>query len=524
MRRLAPLTLALSLVLASLACAGSDAGSSPAPPAAELSASWAASADAPFPGSLTGEVVVPASDDATVSITLRHARFTALPSACRQSTIVRARSLIVDGDAQLRCVLAKSGSVRTIRFAAVTVAAAGDELGGTVRFSAGDPGEVELPAIEVDEAPTAPTRRLRLLSSPDFLNADVGDLARGPGFWNPRRSLNGINNEYRRALGKVLDDWEATDPDGVLVAGDLVDGRWGRDLEGTGNFGPVGTVSEQQRALDRAAATYYPQWLQRFRRHGLKVYPAIGDHEYGDNPWTIDKRVLAQRFRQRFAHYFTRTRSGEPRYPNHPKGLHAFTAYAERPRPDVQLISLDPFDITRDRARVRLDPAQRTWLRNVLRKAQHDKVRWVIVQGHVPILGPVRLRGSSGLQLAGGAHSPTWRLFEKYDVDLYLAGEAHDVTVLEKGGVTQIVHGGMFQFGLTNALLLDVYDDFIYLTLRDYNMRHRDAADGTRLWETVREGMPRHIEVRNQPFSLGTGVLRNAGGLSNASGLLVPLR
>ena len=520
MRRLAPLTLALSLVLASLACAYSDAGSSPAPPAATLSASWAASANAPFPGSLTGEVVVPASDDATVSITLRNARFTALPSACRQSTIVRARSLIVDGNARLRCVLAKSRSARTIRFAAVTVAAAGDELGGTVRFSAGDPGQVELPAIEVDEAPTTPTRRLRLLSSPDFLNADVGDLARGPGFWTPRRSSNGINAEYRRAIDKVLADWKALKPAGVLVAGDLVDGRWGRDSKGTGNFGPVGTVSEQQRALDLAAATYYPQWLQRFRRHGLKVFPAIGDHEYGDNPWPADKRVLVPRFRHRFAHYFTRTRSGKARYPDHPKGPHAFTAYAGRPRPDVQLITLDPFDITRERARIGLDPAQRTWLRNVLRKAKHDKVRWIIVQGHVPILGPVRHRGSSRLHLAGGANSQTWKLFEKYGVDLYLAGEAHDVTVLEKGGVTQIVNGGLFQFGLTNALLLDVYDDFIYLTLRDYDIRHRDAADGSRLWETVREGMPRHIKVRNDPFSLGTGVLLNSGDLSNASGLL----
>ena len=522
MRRLAPLTLALSLVLASLACASSEAGSSSAPPAAELSASWGLSANAPFPSSLTGEVVVPASGEATVAITLRKARFTALPSACRQSTIVRARSLIVAGNARLRCVLAKSTSARTIRFAAVAVAAAGDELGGTVRFSAGDPGEVELPAIEVDEAPTALTRRLRLVSSPDFLNADVGNLARGPGFWNPRRSLNGTNAEYRRAIDKVLADWKALDPAGVLVAGDLVDGRWGRDSKDTGNFGPVGTVSEQQRALNLAAATYYPQWQQRFRRHGLKVFPAVGDHEYGDNPWPADKRVLVPRFRQRFAHFFTRTRSGAPRYPDHPKGPHALTAYAGRPRPDVQLITLDPFDITPERARIGLDPAQRTWLRNVLRKAKHDRVRWIIVQGHVPILGPVRHRGSSRLHLEGGADSQAWRLFERYGVDLYLAGEAHDVTVLEKGGVTQIVHGGLFQFGLTNALLLDVYDDFIYLTLRDYDIRHRDAADGTRLWETVRDGMPRHIEVRNDPFSLGTGVLRNSGDLRNASGLLRP--
>ena len=521
MSRLAPLALALSLVLATSSCAGTDAGSKTPEPAAKLTATWKPGSDAPFPGSLTGEVVVPASDAAMVTISLRNARFTALPSACRQSTIVRIRSLIVDGNARLWCELTKSGDPRRIRFAAVAVGATGDEMDGTVRFSEGDPGEVALPILQIGETP-ALSPRLRLVSSPDFLNADVGDLARGPGFWNHRRSPNGVNADYRRALDKVLDDWASTDPDGVLVAGDLVDGRWGRDAKGTGNFGPVRTLPQQKRALDRAAATYYPQWLQRFRQRGLDVFPAIGDHEYGDNPWPAAKRVLAPRFRARFADHFTRTRSGRAKYPDHPNGPHAFTAYAGRPLPDLQMITMDPFDITPDRARLGLDPPQRRWLAKVLSKAKRDKVKWIIVQGHVPILGPVRTRGSSRLHLPGGGMSQVWKLFEKYDVDLYLAGEAHDVTVLEKGGVTQIVHGGLFQFGLTNALLLDVYDDFIYLTLRDYDVRHRDAADGTRLWETVREGLPRHIKVLNAPFGLGTGVLSDDGGLRHPSGLLRP--
>ena len=55
-----------------------------------------------------------------------------------------------------------------------------------------------------------------------------------------------------------------------------------------------------------------------------------------------------------------------------------------------------------------------------------------------------------------------------------------------------------------------------------YDIRHRDARDGTRLWETVREGMPRQIKVRNEPFGLGTGVLRSSGGLHRPSGLLRP--
>ena len=477
MSRLAPLALALSLVLATSSCAGTDAGSKTPEPAAKLTATWKPGSDAPFPGSLTGEVVVPASDAAMVTISLRNARFTALPSACRQSTIVRIRSLIVDGNARLRCELTKSGDPRRIRFAAVADGATGDEMDGTVRFSEGDPGEVALPILQIGETP-ALSPRFRLVSSPDFLNADVGDLARGPGFWNPRRSPNGINADYRRALDKVLDDWASTDPDGVFVAGDLVDGRWGRDAKGTGNFGPVRTLPQQKRALDRAAATYYPQWLQRFRQHGLDVFPAIGDHEYGDNPWPAAKRVLAPRFRARFADHFTRTRSGKARYPDHPNGPHAFTAYAGRPLPDLQMVTIDPFDITPARARLGLDPRP---AQVAAQGAQQGQAR----QGEVDHRPRPRADPRAGADSRLEPAAPPRRrqlagleALREYDVDLYLAGEAHDVTVLEKGGVTQIVHGGLFQFGLTNALLLDVYDDFIYLTLRDYDVRHRDAANG----------------------------------------------
>ena len=175
------------------------------------------------------------------------------------------------------------------------------------------------------------------------------------------------------------------------------------------------------------------------------------------------------------------------------------------------MITLDPFDITPDRARIGLDPQQRNWLRGVLRRAKRDQVRWIIVQSHLPILGPVRTRGSSGLHLPGGANSKLWQMFEKYDVDLYLSGEAHDVTVLDHGGVTQITHGGLFAFGLTNALLLDFYDEYIYVTLRDYDIRDRDK--GRRLWQTRATGLPAHIEMKQAPFTVGTGVIPESGGL-----------
>jgi hypothetical protein len=516
-----PLAVVCAIALVPMACDASASDEPDADKAAPaFASSWKAVPDAPFPGSVAGEFVVPASKETVVSLTLVNARFTAVPDACVPSTIVRRRTRIVDGNARLLCTLGASTRARTIAFDAVAVGARGEEMGGTIRDE-GDGTESRLPPLEITETPASLSPRLRFISSSDFLNADVGDLRKGPGFWNPKRSANSINGDYRTVLDQVLDDWQSTGPDGVLVAGDLVEGHWGTDDLGAGNFGPVRTLPQQLQALHRAADTYYPQWLGRFRKHELAVYPAVGDHEYGDNPWPRSKRLRAAAFRQEFASYFTRSKSGEPLFADRPKkGPHQFTAYAGRPLPDVQVVSIDPFDITPERRRIGLDKHQRLWLRGVLRRAQRDDVRWVIVQGHVPILGPVRTRGSSGLTLPGGAKSKVWQMFEQYDVDLYLAGEAHDVTVQEEGGVTQIVHGGLFAFGLTNALLLDFYDDYIYVTLRDYDIRDRDK--GKRLWQTRDDGLPARIRMSQEPFTLGTGVIPPRGGMRAESGLLVP--
>ncbi len=375
-RLAAPLVVALGFALVLPACDGAPEGDpdSPTGAAPALSGSWQPAPDAPFPGSLAGRVGVPASDGVVVSITLRNARFTAVPEACTPSTVLRRKSRITDGNARLLCTLEDSTADRTIEFAAVAVGAEGHEMGGTIRNETDDT-EMDLPALVVDEAPASLYPRLRLLSSPD--------------------ALNGAD---RTSLDAVLDDWEASNPDGVLIPGAL-------------------------------------------------------------NPQSLDRHHLS-------------VVGGRPRF-------------TERLLPDVQVITINPLDVTPDR------------LRGVLRSAQRDQVRWIIVQGQIPILGPVRTRKSSGRYLTGGADSQVWRLFEKYGVDLYLSGEAHDVTVLKGGGVTQITHGGPFALGLTTVLLLDCYADYIYVTLRDY-------------------------DLREAPYNVGTGVVRDTGGLQLETGMLRP--
>lgn len=365
---------------------------------------------------------------------------------------------------------------------------------------------------------------LRLLSSPDFLNADVADLRRGPGYWSPQRSQNGTNSSYERVLDRILDDWVDHDPAAVLIAGDTVNGRWGRDDRRTGNFGPVRTRDESRAALRRAAATYYPQFLRRFREHGLDVYPSTGDHEYGDNDWSREKRVLAPAYAEEFARYYTRTASGAPRFADRPTGPHAMTAYAWRPHPDVQVVSIDVFDITRRGAHVRVDTAQMRWLEGVLRKARRDGVTWTVVQGHTPILSPVRSNHSSALRYEGGRRSELWKVFRKYGVDVYLCGEVHAVTATVKDDILQLAHGGAFQHGLTNYALLDFDDDRLRVTLNDYRLRFRSSRDGTRLWETVHEGLKKVAMLRRGPVTVGTLTLGATGRVSHRTGILRPYR
>lgn len=487
-----------------------------------LAAGWDATAaayDAPL-GTVVTVQGAPGSQ-VDLAVSLQGVRITALPDVCTLSSTLNRRSWLSADRSQLSCALTLAAPEQQVVVSGRVSAGAGTAVRGTVSA-----GTARATLAERAVSQTAPSRsgvrRTRLVSSPDFLNADVGNLAQGPGFWRDkptsRRSVNAINSSYRRSLSTVLDDWVTLAPDGVLVAGDLVEGRWGEDTERTGNFGPLRTQAQREQAVRRAARTFYPQWRQRFTSRGLPVHPAVGDHELGDNDWPAAKRALAPTYREEFARAFT-TSGGRPVYADRPRGPHAGTAYAFRPSPQVQVVTLDAFDLTAGRARVQVERRQLRWFEGVLRRAQRDGVRWTVVQAHPPVLGPVRSRGSSELSYAGGADSRLWRLMQAYGVDLYLAGEVHDATLAESGGVTQLTHGGLFAFGGTNYAVLDFYDDRIEVDLRDYDVRVQ--RDGRRLWETRAPGLPRKVVVGPAAHTIGTASITD-DGLVERSGVLLP--
>jgi hypothetical protein len=349
------------------------------------------------------------------------------------------------------------------------------------------------------------------VSMPDFLNADIGDVRDMSG-WD-HGDPNSINSSYRRALDVVLDEVEAEQPGSVLVAGDLVEGHWGVDVENTGIFGPVGTFAEKQRAVVRAGNLYYSQWAERFAERGLTVFPAVGDHEIGDNPWPPGgfKYRTFRTFKDTWATHFAGSR-----YPLRPVGTPwEKTAYATylSPDADVLLITVDVFTrvagggVVADVRQGQLD-----WLDGLL---ETTAAKHVLVQGHTPVLGPVRQRNSSGLMLQGGAESPFWQTLERHDGRVlnvvYLCGEVHDFTAHAEGGVVQIAHGSIITVGEGGYNYVEgrVYPNRLEFEVKRIDRISLDTS--AKLWATSWKRPNIGVTYARGSRSAGTAVIGDDG-------------
>jgi hypothetical protein len=318
---------------------------------------------------------------------------------------------------------------------------------GLAGCSAGPFGDVESPEpTPSGGSPASPTARtaapgsFRFTSVPDLFNADIPYPMPG----------------WEDALSWFLDRLKREGPAFTLVPGDIMDARWWRN----------------RKQVRLYAAAYWGGYARRMRDHDITLYPAVGDHELGDDAWeSQDTYDLTATFERQFVRRFDTPRNGPAGY----EGL-AYTVERE----NFLLVTVDTFERRGGEVHVSVTGDQLDWLRSVLVDTDADHV---VVQGHVPVLGPVRSRHSSALSLDGGRDSGFWRALAEFGVDAYLCGEHHAITVDRADGVWQVTHGALWgTHSPVNYLVGAVRPDGLRLELKRFPLRY----DGPRIYQLNR--------------------------------------
>jgi hypothetical protein len=377
------------------------------------------------------------------------------------------------------------------------------------------------------------------VSMPDFFNGDVADL-RGLPTWDG--GLNSVNDSWHAAIDRCLGAVQAHQPDAVFLTGDMVEGRWNMDTDNRQLFGEVSQgVDPESLAMCRAAITtagevYYPFGADLFASRGLRLFPAVGDHEIlDDRPGRLNDRwsplgyikngipdnryYLVDHCKSVWADHFTRP-GGAARFARRPIGTAAeYSAYAVSFHDALTLITVDVF--TRQDSGVRLGVfgAQLAWLRREIRHAK-SRGHTVVVQGHIPIMSPNRWLASGRLRVPEAGDSTLYRMLEREGVDLYLCGEVHDSTVWQQSrrAPVQVSHGCIFRYGFSylvgrlfpdHRLVLDLYEVPLLEASVDHDVWASDAGKSQRSFldygDPVHRGrlVQRHREVLTRTEKLG---------------------
>ena len=345
--------------------------------------------------------------------------------------------------------------------------------------------------VLLSAATAAPAQTL-FVSIPDFLNIDIGDLRQldednvgdddtGPNSWT---------SGYQDAIDFVLDSVADENPDFVLSAGDLVMGRWDRDVDDRNLFGDTSTVAGKEAAIDAAGDFYYGLWKQRFADRGITdVHAAVGDHELGDDrggKWTGDQAQVVPKYKQEFADHFTAGATDTP------AGPAANTAYAVQ-HDNVLILTLDQFEfdagaISTNAIARKVDAQQLDWVEQKLADAEADPtIDHVFLQGHLPIddSPTVPWRTSSQLKYEDGTGSALWQAMVDGGADVYLAGEVHDDSYRKNDGedLVQIITGGIpGESGSTQYMVGVIDGPVIELTIKDIPIINQGQTNG--LWQT----------------------------------------
>lgn len=289
--------------------------------------------------------------------------------------------------------------------------------------TAAEPGEAfEFPTSENDAT-------FCFTSYPDLFN------------WNIQYPQPG----WEEALDWFLTGMKREGPAFSLNAGDIMDARW---------------WSNEQEVREQTDK-YWGGFRKRFEDQNIDLYIAPGDHEYGDDQG-LRKMHLAPVFADQFSKIFAMPNNGPP----HMKGR-AFSFAKD----NVAVISVNTFEDAGNRLSMTVSGEQLAWLKRELEK--HADKQFIIVQGHVPVVGPVKSKNSSANMLEGGRDSEFWKTMVDHDVDAYFCGEHHRITARQHDGIWQIVHGALWGTQTdVNYLRGSVWPDRLELELFRFDVEY----------------------------------------------------
>ncbi|MEO1678928.1 MAG: calcium-binding protein [Pseudomonadota bacterium] len=367
------------------------------------------------------------------------------------------------------------------------------------------------------------------LSFPDLFNSDIADFSGGaaadiaalfsdgysatlpqaPG-WQPG-DLNAVTADYVSGLLTQFELMSAAaggDPRAVLIAGDLIGGAWHRDTARVADLlgGPNSTPDEDALIGTEILHT----WLQLlFAEAGFDVVlPALGDHDIGDNNWPVGSDMAGRvgEMKELFGEIhidplnLPGTWNGVPT--RAPAGLGQYDEGSYLYALDnVLFLTLDPFEWesgatrlgTRGAVAIDYTAEHLAWIAEVLEAAEAaPEIDHVIVQAHVPVLGPVNSRISSEVALDNGPDSEFWQLLQSFGtnaggkVRAYLNGEVHATTLIhdEASGIVQISHGSLMVADDTYFVAFEVFEDRI--VANEYRIQ-TGRGDVDPVWRVTRD-------------------------------------
>ena len=259
-------------------------------------------------------------------------------------------------------------------------------------------------------------------------------------------------------------------------------------------LGISGYTTEQ--SIYEAGLNCYKAVRQLFRKAGYGTLLAtVGDHELGGNEGFVisggrSKLPTVPAYRKAFGRGYNKYAGGGYRY-NEPIGkiklrplgtTYEDTSFAYRHN-NALFVTVDAFKLMDDGNSNYIDRTKGfggegaitcdvsgdhlDWFESVLVEARNDtSIKHIFVQAHLPIIQPVRKVSCSGQFMDGADQSQFWVIMDKYDVDIYFAGEVHSNTASKSNdpasNLVQIVSGHK---DFSNFLVINMTDDVIDVKL-----------------------------------------------------------